>query len=167
MTRAGVQQSRRSVSNCRRWRVLGSLSTIVVHSGEALAGLSHVRLYSAKYKHPGKGLSTGVWRKWRCLRRSTVTAAVIMAALALGFSALGLSAQDKKKEWKDRAEYDLYESITKTSDPNLWLSSARQVAVAVPAKRLRRRPAVDVPRNVPHARSAARSLQCGTRSPKR
>ncbi len=56
-------------------------------------------------------------------KTKTVTAAVIMAALALGFSALGLSAQDKKKEWKDRAEYDLYESITKTSDPNLWLSS--------------------------------------------
>jgi len=34
-----------------------------------------------------------------------------------------LSAQDKKKEWKDRAEYDIYESITKTQDPNQWLAA--------------------------------------------
>jgi tetratricopeptide (TPR) repeat protein len=51
-------------------------------------------------------------------KRNSVTAAVIVATLVLS-----LSAQDKKKEWKDRAEYDLYESITKTSDPNLWLTS--------------------------------------------
>jgi tetratricopeptide (TPR) repeat protein len=33
------------------------------------------------------------------------------------------AAQDKKKEWKDRAEYDLFESITKTQDPNQWLAA--------------------------------------------
>ncbi len=50
-------------------------------------------------------------------------ASIITAAAALAALTLGLAAQDKKKEWKDRAEYDLYESITKTSDPNLWLTS--------------------------------------------
>lgn len=33
------------------------------------------------------------------------------------------TTQEKKKEWKDRAEYDLFESITKTPDPNQWLAS--------------------------------------------
>jgi len=30
---------------------------------------------------------------------------------------------EKKKEWKDRAEYDLYESIAKTQDPHQWLTT--------------------------------------------
>jgi tetratricopeptide (TPR) repeat protein len=50
------------------------------------------------------------------LKTSTV-GSVILALLALG-----LAAQEKKKEWKERAEYDLYESISKTTDPNAWLS---------------------------------------------
>lgn len=45
-----------------------------------------------------------------------------VGALLLAMLTLTLFAQDKKKEWKDRAEYDLYESIAKTSDPNAWLS---------------------------------------------
>lgn len=51
------------------------------------------------------------------LWKTSTVGAVILAMLALG-----LAAQDKKKEWKDRAEYDLYESIAKTPDPNAWLS---------------------------------------------
>ena len=34
-----------------------------------------------------------------------------------------LPAQEKKKEWKDRAEYDLFETIGKTQDPNQWLQT--------------------------------------------
>ncbi|HLH39904.1 MAG TPA: hypothetical protein VKX39_12210 [Bryobacteraceae bacterium] len=34
----------------------------------------------------------------------------------------GDKQQEKKREWKDRAEYDLYESIVKTQDPNQWLA---------------------------------------------
>lgn len=45
-------------------------------------------------------------------------AAVVVLSLAPW-----LGAQEKKKEWKDRGEYDLYESITKTQDPNQWLST--------------------------------------------
>ena len=47
------------------------------------------------------------------------TVAVLMA---VGLAS-GLAAQEKKKEWKDRAEYDLYQSITKTQDPNQWLAT--------------------------------------------
>jgi tetratricopeptide (TPR) repeat protein len=50
--------------------------------------------------------------------RKAGTIGAVVAALALS-----LSAQEKKKEWKDRTEYDLYESITKTSEPTLWLST--------------------------------------------
>jgi hypothetical protein len=46
----------------------------------------------------------------------------IAALMALGL-ALVAPAQDKKKEWKDRAEYDLFESITKTQDPNQALAN--------------------------------------------
>jgi hypothetical protein len=42
-------------------------------------------------------------------------------ALALLFSCGTGAAQEKKKEWKDRSEYDLYEAVTKTSDPKIWL----------------------------------------------
>jgi tetratricopeptide (TPR) repeat protein len=33
------------------------------------------------------------------------------------------AASEKKKEWKERAEYELYESVTKSQDPNQWLAS--------------------------------------------
>jgi len=57
------------------------------------------------------------------LSKTSTVGAVILALLALGIAAPDvLSAQEKKKEWKDRAEYDLYESIGKTSDPNAWQS---------------------------------------------
>jgi tetratricopeptide (TPR) repeat protein len=46
----------------------------------------------------------------------------IAVLMALGL-ALVAPAQDKKKEWKDRAEYDLFESITKTQDPNQALAN--------------------------------------------
>ena len=45
-----------------------------------------------------------------------------VAALMAVSLASALTAQEKKKEWKDRAEYELYESITKTQDPNQWLT---------------------------------------------
>ncbi len=48
-----------------------------------------------------------------------VVAAVVVLSLAFAQA----QDKDKKKEWKDRAEYDIYESITKTQDPNAWLSS--------------------------------------------
>jgi tetratricopeptide (TPR) repeat protein len=32
-------------------------------------------------------------------------------------------APEKKKEWKERAEYELYESVTKSPDPNQWLAT--------------------------------------------
>ncbi|MGD1093683.1 MAG: hypothetical protein ABSB35_17060, partial [Bryobacteraceae bacterium] len=64
----------------------------------------------------GKGLSRKAWRSGSLPKAGTVAAVVTALALSL-------SAQDKKKEWKDRTEYDLYESITKTSEPTLWLST--------------------------------------------
>jgi hypothetical protein len=33
------------------------------------------------------------------------------------------SGTEKKKEWKERAEYELYESVTKSQDPNQWLAT--------------------------------------------
>jgi len=62
------------------------------------------------------------------LSKSAVATSVVSLAvvfLASVFLVSGLAAQDKqdkKKEWKDRSEYDLYEAITKTQDPNQWLS---------------------------------------------
>src|ERR1700735_5615974 len=32
-------------------------------------------------------------------------------------------ASEKKKEWKERAEYELYESVGKSQDPKQWLAS--------------------------------------------
>jgi tetratricopeptide (TPR) repeat protein len=56
------------------------------------------------------------------LTKSAFTTSAIAALLVLLlFGSLG--AQEKKKEWKDRGEYDLYESITKTQDPNQWLAT--------------------------------------------
>lgn len=48
--------------------------------------------------------------------KSTIAALLVLLVSSLG-------AQEKKKEWKDRAEYDLYESITKTQDANQWLTA--------------------------------------------
>lgn len=47
----------------------------------------------------------------------------IVIAMAIVSFAASTFAQDKKREWKDRAEYDLYESIVKTQDPNQWLTA--------------------------------------------
>lgn len=54
--------------------------------------------------------------------------ALALTAVMVG----GLAAQEKKKEWKDRAEYDLYESITKTQDPNQWLALLDKWKAAYP-----------------------------------
>ena len=49
-------------------------------------------------------------------------AATVLVSLAFCLSAQD-RASEKKKEWKDRAEYDLYDAITKSSDPNVWLAT--------------------------------------------
>jgi hypothetical protein len=64
-------------------------------------------------------------------------AIVVMAALTCAVFAQGLFGQDKgtsekKKEWKERAEYELYESVTKTQDPNQWLASLDKWKVQYP-----------------------------------
>jgi hypothetical protein len=56
------------------------------------------------------------------LSKTNTVAAAVLAALALNLAAQD-KTQEKKKEWKDRAEYDLYEAAAKTSDPNVWLST--------------------------------------------
>jgi tetratricopeptide (TPR) repeat protein len=58
----------------------------------------------------------GSRREVRVFRTSAVAALMVVSL------ASALVAQDKKKEWKDRSEYDLYEAITKTQDANQWLS---------------------------------------------
>ncbi len=50
-------------------------------------------------------------------KRSAIAAVLVLLTAAL------LGAQEKKKEWKDRGEYDIYESITRTQDPNQWLAA--------------------------------------------
>jgi tetratricopeptide (TPR) repeat protein len=60
---------------------------------------------------------TGPWRFVVVFRTSATKAAILLMV------GLGLAAQEKKKEWKDRPEYDLYEAITKASDPNVWLTN--------------------------------------------
>ena len=60
------------------------------------------------------------------LKKSIV--AMTLAAVLV----LSMAGQEKKKEWKDRAEYDLYESITKTQDPNQWLSVLDKWKAAYP-----------------------------------
>lgn len=57
-------------------------------------------------------------------------ALVVLAALAIGLAAQ--DKQEKKKDWKDRAEYDLYESITKTQDPNAWLETLNKWTAQYP-----------------------------------
>src|SRR5262249_17812693 len=46
-----------------------------------------------------------------------------MAAAAAIVLTLGLPAQEKKKEWKDRAEYDLYDGALKDLNANARLES--------------------------------------------
>jgi tetratricopeptide (TPR) repeat protein len=57
---------------------------------------------------------------WRIVAPSK-TGAAAAAIVALFVSAL--PAQEKKKEWKDQAEYAIYEVLTKTSDPKAWLET--------------------------------------------
>lgn len=45
-----------------------------------------------------------------------------VAALMAVFLASAVASQDKKKEWKDRSEWELYDAVTKTQDPNQWLT---------------------------------------------
>jgi tetratricopeptide (TPR) repeat protein len=52
--------------------------------------------------------------------------------LMLATLALCLPAQEKKPEWKDRAEYDLYDSITKTTDANAWLDTLNRWSAQYP-----------------------------------
>jgi hypothetical protein len=70
-----------------------------------LAALQRVRVYSAK-----------TW-KMQAFSRTTVTVA------AMTVLTLGLSAQEKKKEWKDRAEYDLYETALKAPSSSARLDT--------------------------------------------
>ncbi len=53
-------------------------------------------------------------------KKSTIAMAI---AVSLAASLFGQDKTEKKREWKDRAEYDLYESIVKTQDPNQWLTA--------------------------------------------
>jgi tetratricopeptide (TPR) repeat protein len=59
------------------------------------------------------------------LNRSRFGKTAVVGCLAV-LVASGLAAQDKKKEWKDRSEYDLCESVTKSSDPNTWLATLQK-----------------------------------------
>jgi hypothetical protein len=52
--------------------------------------------------------------------------------LMLATLALCLPAQEKKPEWKDRAEYELYDSITKTTDANAWLDTLNRWSAQYP-----------------------------------
>ncbi|MBX9600668.1 MAG: hypothetical protein K2X35_06685 [Bryobacteraceae bacterium] len=45
-----------------------------------------------------------------------------IAAAVAGLAVAGF-AQEKKKEWKDRTEYELYEAMTKATDPNARLAA--------------------------------------------
>ncbi len=54
--------------------------------------------------------------------RSLLRKSAVAACIALSL-APSLAAQDKKKEWKDRSEYDLCESVTKSTDPKDWLAT--------------------------------------------
>ena len=51
------------------------------------------------------------------------TSAIALVMLSLAASLFAQDKQEKKREWKDRAEYDLYESIVKTQDANQWLAA--------------------------------------------
>jgi tetratricopeptide (TPR) repeat protein len=47
----------------------------------------------------------------------------LVTVAALAALTLGLAAQDKKKEWKDRAEYDLYDAALKDLNANVRLET--------------------------------------------
>ncbi len=51
--------------------------------------------------------------------------ALSCVGILIALSASHLVAQDRKpetkKEWKERAEYELYDSVTKSQDPHQWL----------------------------------------------
>ncbi len=51
---------------------------------------------------------------------------LLLALAALGLVCSTAFAQDRKpepkKEWKERAEYELYESVTKSADPHQWVA---------------------------------------------
>ena len=81
---------------------------------QALAAARWLRLYSAKYPYLKQN---GRFAWGGSVFRTSAVAALMAVSLASA-----LAAQDKKKEWKDRSEYDLYEAITKTQDANQWLS---------------------------------------------
>src|ERR1700719_2866441 len=73
---------------------------------KALAAATQLPLYSAKYPSSCLGVVVAFNR--------------CMVALV---QPLCLQSQEKKKKCKDRAEYDLYESVAKTSDANTWLDT--------------------------------------------
>src|SRR5215472_4019542 len=89
-------------------------------TGEALAGRNRLPLYSAKYQHLN---SQSFRRMWRFRLRFAKGAVATLAVFWLVALLHAQENKEKKKEWKDRAEYDLYESITKTQDPNQWLAA--------------------------------------------
>src|ERR1700742_4670309 len=45
----------------------------------------------------------------------------ISVALALAWAAVAQPSADKRKEWKERAEYELYEAVSKTAEPAQWV----------------------------------------------
>ncbi len=53
--------------------------------------------------------------------------ALSCAGLLIALTAISAAAQDRKpdvkKEWKERAEYELYDSVTKSQDPHQWLTA--------------------------------------------
>jgi len=54
---------------------------------------------------------------------SVVASALALAPTRLSAQNATPAAQQSQKNWKDRAEYDLYETIAKSSDPNVWLAT--------------------------------------------
>src|SRR5579872_5981237 len=119
--------SRRSESNssgtlalrCRLGLGAGEL-------GEGACGSKAASAILRKVPTPKKVLFAQ--RSWRFVVLKKSIIAMTLAAVLV----LSMAGQDKKKEWKDRAEYDLYESITKTQDPNQWLGILDKWKAAYP-----------------------------------
>lgn len=58
---------------------------------------------------------------WKRIDFTLFLKSAVALLMVIAFGSI-LSAQDAaKKQWKDRAEYDLFESIGKTQDPGQWL----------------------------------------------
>ncbi len=74
--------------------------------------------YTPQSTHTQKNMLNDLAWRLAVLFKTGVIALIIVGGLVSS-----LAAQEKKKEWKDRAEYDLYESITKTQDANAWLEA--------------------------------------------